>query len=96
MNDLFEVCDKRAGALPPLRASRLRCIAPDPSWCAPDEFGCEKVKTINDKYMAVSGAPDPRDDHAEALVRAHQQPWHARAAWGRAFFTLGPLVCGAV
>jgi class 3 adenylate cyclase len=31
-------------------------------------FGLEKVKTIGDAYMLVGGAPDPREDHAEAVA----------------------------
>ena len=30
--------------------------------------GIEKIRTIGDAYMAVSGAPTPRDDHAEVMV----------------------------
>jgi class 3 adenylate cyclase len=32
--------------------------------------GCEKVKTIGDGYMAVSGAPEKCEDHAERIARA--------------------------
>jgi adenylate cyclase len=32
------------------------------------EHGLEKIKTIGDSYMAVAGAPEPRDDHASAAV----------------------------
>ncbi len=31
--------------------------------------GLEKIKTIGDQYMAVAGAPTPRDDHAIAAAR---------------------------
>ncbi len=31
-------------------------------------FGLEKVKTIGDAYMLVGGAPDPREDHVEAVA----------------------------
>jgi guanylate cyclase len=30
--------------------------------------GVEKIKTIGDSYMAVAGAPEPRDDHALAAI----------------------------
>jgi len=30
-------------------------------------YGVEKIKTIGDAYMAASGIPLPRDDHAEAI-----------------------------
>lgn len=33
------------------------------------KYGIEKIKTIGDAYMAVSGLPVPRDDHAEAMAR---------------------------
>lgn len=31
--------------------------------------GAEKIKTIGDAYMAISGAPEPRDDHAQVMAR---------------------------
>ncbi len=33
-----------------------------------EKYGLEKVKTIGDAYMVVSGVPVPRADHAEALA----------------------------
>jgi adenylate cyclase len=32
------------------------------------QHGLEKIKTIGDSYMAVAGAPEPRDDHAAAAI----------------------------
>jgi guanylate cyclase len=34
-----------------------------------DEYGVEKIRTIGDNYMVVSGVPRPRPDHAQALAR---------------------------
>lgn len=33
-------------------------------------YGCERIKTIGDAYMAVSGMPLPEEDHAEKMVDA--------------------------
>jgi len=41
------------------------------------ERGCERIKTIGDAYMAVSGMPEPNADHAFALVGAAR----AMIAW---------------
>ncbi|MCB9186265.1 MAG: hypothetical protein H6601_05910 [Flavobacteriales bacterium] len=35
-----------------------------------DKYGIEKIKTIGDAYMAVSGIPSSRLDHAEVAIRA--------------------------
>lgn len=34
-----------------------------------DKHGLEKIKTSGDSYMVVSGVPEPRPDHVEALAR---------------------------
>ncbi|CAN5469281.1 AAA family ATPase [soil metagenome] len=34
-----------------------------------ERHGVEKIKTIGDAYMAVGGIPEPREDHAEVMVR---------------------------
>lgn len=34
-----------------------------------ESFGAEKIKTIGDAYMAVAGAPEPREDHAQVMAR---------------------------
>lgn len=33
-----------------------------------EHYGLEKVKTVGDEYMAVSGMPSPRPDHASAIA----------------------------
>src|SRR5258705_756795 len=33
-----------------------------------DRHGLEKIKTSGDSYMVVSGVPEPRPDHVEALA----------------------------
>lgn len=33
-----------------------------------ERYGVEKIKTIGDAYMAASGIPEPREDHARAAV----------------------------
>lgn len=32
-------------------------------------FGCERLKTIGDAYLAVAGLPDPSPDHAQDIAR---------------------------
>ena len=34
------------------------------------DHGCERIKTIGDAYLAVSGMPEPNPDHALSLVAA--------------------------
>jgi class 3 adenylate cyclase len=33
-----------------------------------ERHGLEKIKTIGDAYMVVGGLPEPREDHAEAVI----------------------------
>jgi adenylate cyclase len=35
-----------------------------------EKHGLEKIKTIGDCYMLAGGVPEPRDDHAQAVVDA--------------------------
>ncbi len=35
-----------------------------------EKYGCERIKTIGDAYMAVCGIPVPVPDHAERMVKA--------------------------
>lgn len=57
-----------------------------------EQFGCERIKTIGDAYMAVSGIPESTPDHARNIARvailmvrylerrnrSHQQKWLCR------------------
>lgn len=35
-----------------------------------EQFGCERIKTAGDAYMAVSGVPEPSPDHAQNIAKA--------------------------
>jgi class 3 adenylate cyclase len=57
-----------------------------------DMFGCERIRTVGDSYMAVSGLPDANPDHAHNIARvalrmqryiekrnaAHPEAWQCR------------------
>ncbi len=57
-----------------------------------EQFGCERIKTIGDAYMAVSGIPEPTPDHAQNIAKtallfvrylarrnaSHAQTWQCR------------------
>jgi adenylate cyclase len=70
-----------------------------------DEHGLEKVKTSGDSYMVVSGVPEPRPDHAEALAClaldmaaavADLKDPQGRAVPLRIGLASGPVVAGVV
>ena len=46
--------------------------------------GIEKLKTMGDAYMAVAGAPLPREDHAMAAIEAARDMLDAVAGWREA------------
>ena len=69
------------------------------------EHGVEKLKTLGDAYMAVSGAPIPRTDHAEVAVRTARDMLQATANWREAHglslpirigLASGPVVGGVI
>ena len=35
-----------------------------------EQFGCERIKTIGDAYITVSGMPDPTPEHARSVANA--------------------------
>jgi len=57
-----------------------------------DQYGCERIRTVGDAYVAVSGLPEPSPDHAHNIARvalrmlryierrnsAHPEAWHCR------------------
>ncbi len=70
-----------------------------------DKHGLEKIKTSGDSYMVVSGVPEPRGDHVEALanlaldmaraVDGLKDP-HGRPVPLRIGLAAGPVVAGVV
>ena len=66
-----------------------------------DLFGCERIRTVGDAYMAVSGLPEVTQDHAHNIARvalrmlryierrnsAHPEAWHCRIG-----INTGPVV----
>jgi adenylate cyclase len=70
-----------------------------------DHHGLEKIKTSGDSYMVVSGVPQPRPDHVEALARlaldmastvAGLHDPNGRAVPLRIGLAAGPVVAGVV
>jgi class 3 adenylate cyclase len=57
-----------------------------------EQFGCERIKTMGDAYMAVSGIPEATPDHAQNIAKvallmvrylerrnlSHAQKWRCR------------------
>ena len=35
-----------------------------------EQFGCERIKTVGDAYISISGLPEPTEDHAAAIANA--------------------------
>ncbi|MDD9907581.1 MAG: hypothetical protein OXT06_28735, partial [Rhodospirillaceae bacterium] len=66
-----------------------------------EQFGCERIKTVGDAYMAVSGIPEPTPEHAQNIARvavlilrylerrneAHKNQWRCRIG-----INSGPLI----
>jgi len=67
--------------------------------------GLEKIKTIGDCYMIAAGLPDPREDHADAVVDFAQWLRETIATWPtleghklslRIGVNTGPVVAGVI
>jgi len=66
-----------------------------------EQFGCERIKTIGDAYVAVSGIPEETPEHAHNIAKlalrivrymtrrneGHAQKWHCRVG-----INSGPLI----
>ena len=70
-----------------------------------DQYGLEKIKTIGDGYMVVSGAPIGRDDHAciiaELALKMQQELTEFNAQTGKTLqlrigISSGPVVAGVI
>ncbi len=70
-----------------------------------EKHGLEKIKTIGDCYMLAGGVPEPRDDHAEAVVDAAMdmctalEEMHERTGGAlrmRIGVHSGPIVAGVI
>ncbi len=67
--------------------------------------GLEKIKTIGDCYMVAAGLPEPREDHAEAIVSfslwlqdtvEHWPPVEGNTLSLRIGINTGPVVAGVI
>jgi guanylate cyclase len=69
-----------------------------------EKYGLEKIKTIGDCYMAASGVPRPRTDHAHALIRmalemrdhVRQHTFRGKQLRFRIGINSGPVVAGVI
>ncbi len=70
-----------------------------------DRYGLEKIKTIGDEYMVVSGVPTQRSDHAEAIADMALAMQQAIEQFGQTYpyplkirigISTGPVVAGVI
>ncbi len=61
-----------------------------------EQFGCERIKTVGDAYLAVAGMPEPTPDHARSVAataqrmvrylerrnQSHRMAWECRVGIG--------------
>ncbi|MBL6931955.1 MAG: adenylate/guanylate cyclase domain-containing protein [Rhodospirillales bacterium] len=66
-----------------------------------EQFGCERIKTIGDAYMAVSGLPESNPDHARNIAKAallfiryleQRNKTHKNAWLARVGIASGPVI----
>lgn len=64
-----------------------------------EKYGCEKIRTMGDAYMAASGLPVPRPDHAHALAAMALDMLEFSQTSGLVFrlgINSGPVVAGVI
>lgn len=70
-----------------------------------NKHGLEKIKTIGDAYMVAGGLPEPREDHAEAVVEMalemfevlkKHKAWNGDPIRVRVGINSGPVVAGVI
>ena len=65
-----------------------------------ERYGCEKIRTIGDNYMAAAGVPTPRPDHAHALaamaLEMRDYSEHSNGFSFRIGIDSGPIVAGVI
>ncbi|MBI4670908.1 MAG: adenylate/guanylate cyclase domain-containing protein [Chloroflexi bacterium] len=70
-----------------------------------DQYGVGKIRTIGDNYMAASGVPTPRPDHAQALARMaldmsayiqSRPPRNGKRLDFRIGINSGPVIAGVI
>lgn len=73
--------------------------------CIIEKYGCTRIKTIGDAYMAVCGLPESDSEHAEKIVQAglecleylRRRNEHSKIVWKmRVGVHSGPVVAGIV
>ena len=69
------------------------------------KHGLEKIKTIGDAYMVAAGIPEPRPDHAEAIIEfaldlldtvENYEGFHGEPIRLRVGINTGPVVAGVI
>lgn len=68
MLDFVGFTDMAAAACPTLTVAELNDIFSAFDRIA-EQYGCERIKTLGDSYLAVAGMPTPNVDHAAAVAQ---------------------------
>ena len=102
--DIVDFTTMSAGADPIAIVNKLNEVFSDFDELARAR-GLEKIKTIGDAYMVAAGLPDPRPDHAAAIVEfardmlavaASHTSWTGQPIRLRVGINTGPVVAGVI